>query len=224
MDITILLYAALLLAAYLLGSISNSLWIGKKFYKIDIREYGSKNAGTTNMLRVLGWKASLPVFALDILKGVLAVLLIRFTGLQHETESYVSVQIIFGMTAVLGHILPVFAGFKGGKGVATMAGVILAIHPNAFLIALLIFAVCLLITHYVSFSSIITALCYPIIIIVLFGKWLNTQETITLKIFSVVAMSIILFTHRKNVGRLRKGEESKIVFRKKPSIDLPKKS
>ena len=222
MIVIILLYAALLLAAYFLGSISNALWIGKKFFKIDIREYGSKNAGATNILRVLGWRASLPVFTLDILKGVLAVLLVRFTGLQHETEGYVSFQIILGMTAVLGHILPVFSGFKGGKGMATMAGVVLAIHPNAFLLALLVFALCLLITHYVSLSSITTALCYPFIVIVLFGEWLNKQETITLKIFSVVAMLIILFTHRKNIRRLRRGEESKIVFRKKPSIDLPK--
>ncbi len=221
MFFTILLYAGLLLAAYLLGSVSNALWIGKKFYNVDVREHGSKNAGATNVLRVLGWKASLPVFALDLLKGVLAVMLVKFTGLEHETEGYVSFQIVLGMMAVLGHIFPIFSGFKGGKGVATMAGVVLAIHPNAFLITLIIFILCLLITRYVSLSSIIAALFYPLIVIVLFGEWLNEQETITLKIFSIVAMLIILFTHRKNIKRLLKGEESKIVIRKKPSVEIP---
>lgn len=223
MNFTILLYVGLLLTAYLLGSISNALWIGKKFYNIDVREHGSKNAGATNVLRVLGWKASLPVFALDVLKGVLAVMLIKFTCMEQETEGYVGFQIILGMMAVAGHIFPLFSGFKGGKGVATIAGVVLAIHPNAFLITLVIFILCLLVTHYVSLSSIIAALFYPLIVIVLFGEWLNEQETITLKIFSIVAMFIIFFTHRKNIKRLLKGEESKIVIRKRPSVEIPPK-
>ena len=220
MTTTILLYAALLLAAYLLGSISNALWVGKSFFKIDIRQYGSKNAGATNVLRVLGWKAALPVFLLDMLKGVIAVMLVRITDLDLETEGYVGFQIVLGMMAVVGHIFPVFSGFKGGKGVATIAGVILAIHPNAFLIDFVMFIVCLLSSHYVSLSSVVAALCYPFIVIVVFGGWLNEKETVTLKIFSVIAMIVILVTHRKNIKRLLCHEESKIVIRKRPSIKI----
>lgn len=221
---TIILHAGLIIAAYLLGSVSNAVWVGNLMYKTDVRNHGSKNAGTTNMMRVLGWKAALPVFILDMAKGAGAVLLVFLAGYQPETNSFVGFQIVLGLSAVIGHIFPVFASFKGGKGVATMAGVIMAMHPSAMLISLVIFLLCLLITHYVSLSSIITAICFPFLVIVVFGEWWNIQETLTLKLFSVAAAVIILITHRKNIRRLRKGEESKIVFRKKPSIEVPGKA
>ncbi len=220
---TILLHAGLIIAAYLLGSVSNAVWVGNLLYKTDVRNHGSKNAGATNMMRVLGWKAALPVFILDMAKGAAAVSLVFLAGYEPETNAFVGFQIALGMAAVLGHIFPVFAGFKGGKGVATIAGVITAIHPSAMLVTFIIFALCLLITHYVSLSSIISAVFFPFLVIVVFGEWWNVEETLTLKLFSIAAAVLIVATHRKNIQRLRKGEESKIVFRKKPSIDVPER-
>ena len=217
---TILLHIGLIIAAYLLGSISNAVWVGRVLHKTDVRKHGSKNAGTTNVLRVLGWKAALPVFILDMAKGAAAVLLVFVAGYKPETNPFVGFQIVLGLTAMIGHILPIFASFKGGKGVATIAGVITAIHPSAMLITFLLFALCLLITHYVSLSSIIAACCFPFLVIVVFGNWWNLQETLTLKLFSIVAPVIILVTHRKNIRRLRKGEEPKICIRKRPSIPV----
>jgi glycerol-3-phosphate acyltransferase PlsY len=217
------MYAGLTIAAYLLGSVSNAVWVGNMLYRTDVRNYGSKNAGSTNVLRVLGWKAALPVFILDMVKGAAAVCLVFLTGLQRETDAFVGCQIMFGMVAMLGHIFPVFAGFKGGKGVATVAGVMTAIHPSAMAMALGVFVVTLLISHFVSLSSIIAALCFPFIVIVVFGNWLNVEETLTLKLFSVVVTVIILVTHRNNMKRLWRREESKIVFRKRPSIAIPER-
>ncbi|MDR1199401.1 MAG: glycerol-3-phosphate 1-O-acyltransferase PlsY [Prevotellaceae bacterium] len=208
--------------AYLTGSISSAVFVGKRFFNIDIRNYGSKNAGATNILRVLGPKAALPVFAFDLLKGVIAVVLVRLTDLQHETELYVSFQILLGVCVVMGHIFPVFTGFKGGKGVATTAGVVLAMHPYAMMMVLGIFGLCLLTSRYVSLSSITAAVCFPIIVIIVFGEIFNEDETITMKIFSLIAAVMIIFTHRNNIKRLLNGTESKINFSKKkpPASDL----
>ena len=221
---TILLHAGLIIAAYLLGSISNAVWVGNLFYKTDVRRHGSKNAGATNVLRVLGWKAALPVFILDMFKGAVAASLVFVAGYVPDTNPFVGFQIVLGLTAMLGHIFPIFAGFKGGKGVATIAGVVIAIHPSAMVIVILAFALSLLITRYVSISSIIASICFPFLVIGkgfwswMLGDWLSPHETITLKIFSLAIPVIILITHRRNIRRLRKGEESKIVFRKKPSV------
>lgn len=202
--------------AYIIGSISSAVWVANTFYKTDIRKHGSKNAGATNVLRVLGPKAALPVFLFDILKGVLAVSLIHFTNLEKGTEAYTGYEILLGTCAVIGHIFPLFASFKGGKGVATIAGVVLAINPGAMAIALAIFVICLSITRYVSLSSMTAAVCFPIIVIVLFGCWLRPDATTcTMKIFSIVAAVLIVVTHRKNIKRLMNGTESKISFKKK---------
>ncbi|MDR1552844.1 MAG: glycerol-3-phosphate 1-O-acyltransferase PlsY [Prevotellaceae bacterium] len=201
--------------AYLAGSISTAIFVGKRFFKIDIRNYGSKNAGATNILRVLGPKAALPVFIFDLLKGVFAVVLVRLTDFQHETNPYVSYQILLGICVVAGHIFPIFAKFKGGKGVATTAGVILAMHPYAMLMVFGIFGLCLLTSRYVSFSSVIAAICFPLIVIIVFGEIFNEYETLTMKIFSLAVACMIIFTHRNNIKRLLNGTESKITFRKK---------
>ena len=202
--------------AYILGSISSAVWVANTFYETDIRKHGSNNAGATNVLRVLGPKAALPVFLFDILKGILAVLLINFTNLDKGTETYTGYEIILGTCAVLGHIFPLFASFKGGKGVATIAGALLAINPGAIAIVLGIFAICLAITHYVSLSSIVAAIFFPFITIVIFGCWLRPDTTtLTMKLFSFIATSIIIVTHRKNIKRLLNRDESKISFKKK---------
>ncbi|MDR2293277.1 MAG: glycerol-3-phosphate 1-O-acyltransferase PlsY [Prevotellaceae bacterium] len=215
------------LIAYLTGSVSTAIFVGKRFFNIDIRNYGSKNAGTTNMLRVLGVKAAIPVFIFDLLKGVIAVLLVRLTDLEHETNSYVSYQILLGICVVMGHIFPIFAGFKGGKGVATTAGVVLAMHPYAMLMVFGIFKLCLLTSRYVSLSSIIASVCFPLIVIIIFGEIFNEYETLTMKIFSLVVACMIIITHRNNIKRLLNGTESKISFKKKQppvsdsSSDMP---
>ena len=224
----VLLYIGLVIAAYLLGSISNAVWVGNCFFKIDVRKYGSNNAGATNTMRVLGWKAGLPVFILDIAKGVLAVCLILLTPLDKVSvppdpvmsNSFVAFQIALGIAVVLGHIFPIFASFKGGKGVATMSGVILAIFPLAMLIIFIAFLITLICTRYVSLSSIVGACCLPIVVIVFFDWILGLPEPLTLEIFSVLVAVMIVVTHRKNIKRLRNGEEHKIVLKKNPSVDL----
>jgi glycerol-3-phosphate acyltransferase PlsY len=219
-----------------MGSISSAVWVSKTLFKVDIRQHGSKNAGATNVLRVLGWKAGLLVFVTDFAKGVLAVCLVYFTALEKSTElpggavsgwyigesdTFAVIQIVLGLAVVLGHIFPVFASFRGGKGVATMAGVVLAIFPAAMLVALGVFLLCLLLSRYVSLSSIVAALFLPFIVIVVFGCWAGRPEPLTLQAFSLMVTVMILITHRHNIKRLWKGEEHKIVFNKHPSIQLP---
>ena len=212
----------LVAVAYLLGSISNALWIGRLFYGVDVREYGSKNAGATNVLRTIGWKAALPVFLLDMLKGVLAVQLVRFTTYIPDTNPYVGYQIALGAAVFIGHIFPIFSRFKGGKGVATMTGVLLSMHPYALLIAFVVWLLVFLPTRYVSLSSICASIAFPIAVIVAFGMFLDPAETLTMKIFSVAVCAIIIYTHRTNIKRLLKGKESKTVFKKK--VELPPKA
>jgi glycerol-3-phosphate acyltransferase PlsY len=204
------------LIAYMLGSISNAVWISKIFHKMDIRQHGSKNAGTTNTLRILGPKAALPVFIFDMLKGILSVLLIHFTHLVKYSEAYTGYEIFLSICAVVGHIFPLFAGFKGGKGVATMAGCLLAINPAAMSLALGVFIICLIFSGYVSLSSISAAIIFPFIVIIVLGLWLRPESvTLTMKIFSGIVTILILITHRKNIKRLLNGTEPKISFKKK---------
>jgi glycerol-3-phosphate acyltransferase PlsY len=212
------MYFVWLAAAYLLGSISSAVWVARTKHGINIREYGSGNAGATNILRVLGPKAALPVFIFDILKGLVAVQFIRFTALdtQVNPELYTGYEITLGICAVIGHIFPLFASFKGGKGVATVAGVLVAISPYPMLLSLAVFLITFLITRYVSLSSIMAAITFPIFVIFLFGMALTPEKTsLTLKCFSIIASSMIIITHRKNIKRLKNGTENKISFKKK---------
>jgi acyl phosphate:glycerol-3-phosphate acyltransferase len=203
----------LILAAYLLGSIPTAVWVGQIFYKIDIREHGSGNAGATNTFRILGYKAGIPVLIVDILKGVAAVLLVKFTPLLENTNPYVNYQIIFGLSALLGHIFPVFAGFRGGKGVATILGVVIGIHPLAAAIAIVVFLIFLLSFRYVSLASMAAGLSFPIIIFSLFP---NAPHS--LAIFSVVVALLLIITHKKNIDRLLKKQESRVNLFKKKEI------
>ncbi|MDR0559151.1 MAG: glycerol-3-phosphate 1-O-acyltransferase PlsY [Prevotellaceae bacterium] len=214
MNILYILYAV---AAYLIGSVSSAVLIAKT-RGIDIREHGSGNAGATNVLRVLGAKAAIMVFIADFCKGLIAVLFVRFTPLNQvdNPELYAGYEIILGICAVLGHIFPIFASFRGGKGVATTAGILVAISPFPMLVTLCVFIITLSITHYVSLGSIMSAISYPLVVIFLFGIILQPSTiTNTLKIFSICASSMIIFTHRKNIKRLRKGVENKISFKNK---------
>lgn len=194
--------------AYLLGSIPTSVLVSKKFYNIDIRDFGSGNAGTTNTIRILGWKAGIFVFLVDVLKGWLAVNLVRLTNFYiPETGDFINFQLLLGIAAIIGHIFPIFAGFRGGKGVATLFGFILAISPTATLICAGVFIIVLLITKYVSLSSMIAGIAFPFVLI--FVMKTTTQSLI---IFSFIVSILLLFTHQKNIERLLRKEENKAMF------------
>jgi len=193
------------IVSYLLGSIPTSVWIGRIFYGIDIREHGSGNAGTTNTFRVLGIKAGIPVFIIDVLKGWAAVHLIYFSNYYiPQSGWYINIELLFGISALLGHIFPIYVGFRGGKGVATLLGIVIALHPLAAAISAGIFVITLIISKYVSLSSMIAGFSFPILIIVIFET-----TTLSLIIFSLIISVLLLFTHQKNIERLFAKEESK---------------
>lgn len=197
--------AVLVLIAYLIGSIPTSVWIGKRFYNIDVREFGSGNAGATNTFRVLGKRAGIPVLIIDILKGTVAVALSSFSGYEFGTDEFISLQLGLGVSALMGHIFPVFAGFRGGKGVATMLGIVICIAPLACALSLLVFLAVLFSSRIVSLSSMTAGIAFPLILNLL----LNNTNPI-LMVFSIVVALILIITHRKNIQRLLKRQESRV--------------
>lgn len=186
------------LLSYVIGSIPSGLWIGKIFYKKDIREFGSGNLGATNSFRVLGIKAGSIVTVMDILKGTVATLLPFFFQLNVDHHFW----LLTGAFAIIGHSFPLFAGFRGGKAVATSAGVILAYAPLLFVAALVVFLVTLKLSKYVSLSSMIGALA-ALIISLFMGDW------ILIVLVACIALFVI-WRHRANITRIRNGEEPKI--------------
>lgn len=207
MIVTILL----VIAAYLLGSIPSAVWIGKRFYGIDVREHGSRNAGATNTLRVLGRRAAMPVLLLDMAKGFAAVMLYHLSPYK-GTEFEFYLKLILVVAVVVGHIFPLFAGFKGGKGVATIGGALLGMYPPAILLCLLTFLVILAISHYVSLSSMIAGAMFPVYMVLVFGE---TDPPMI--IFGCVVAIALIITHRRNIKRLLNGTESKIyLWKPKP--------
>lgn len=196
------------LGAYLIGSIPSAIWVGRYFYGIDVREHGSKNAGATNTIRVLGMKPGLAVLAFDIFKGWLATSIVFFMpGEIPGTISYVNAQIILGLSAVIGHIFPIYEGFKGGKGVATIFGMILAIHPLVTVTCIGIFLLTLFATRYVSLSSMVAGLAFPFLTVFVFHT-----SIVSLIVFSFAITGILVVTHQKNIERLIRREESKAEF------------
>lgn len=220
MIITYYCIATLIVIAYLLGSIPSAVWIGKKYYGVDIREHGSKNAGTTNMLRVLGRRAAAPVFALDFLKGFVAVTVIEL--LQYDEligpNDIINLKIAAVVAAVLGHIFPIFAGFRGGKGVATLVGAVTGIYPPAILLCFGVWIVVLMISHYVSLSSMIAGCCFPVFTLIS----PKVNGSVPFVVFSFAIAVLLIVTHRKNIKRLREGTESKIYIWKPRKVHLPK--
>lgn len=194
-----------LLQAYLLGSIPSAVWIGKAFFKKDVRQFGSGNAGATNTFRVLGKTAGTVVLAMDILKGFFAVQIPMWAGTGFRTPGGVEdFAMLCGIVAVLGHLYPVFAGFKGGKGVATALGIVLAASPWASLSAVGVFVLVWLASGYVSLGSITAALSFPVFLFVFFYP-----EGSIIKIAGALLPILIIYTHRTNIGKLLKGTESK---------------
>lgn len=195
--------------SYLAGSIPTSIIMSKLTRGIDIRDYGSGNAGATNAIRVLGWKIGIIVIIVDVGKGILATLLISKLRIDPVPISYNLVQIIAGLSAVLGHIWTIFAGFKGGKGVGTAAGMLFSLYPLAGIICLLVFAIVLLGGRYVSVASMCAAISLPIVILLL-NKFFNYSISNELFYFAIFMAALIVFTHRSNIKRLIKGEENRI--------------
>jgi glycerol-3-phosphate acyltransferase PlsY len=197
--------------AYMLGSIPSAVWIGIIFHGVDVREHGSGNAGATNVIRVLGPKAGLPVLLFDVFKAWLAVYLANFFAPDFYSDNQIiNFKIACGMLAVLGHVLPLFANFKGGKGVASLVGVILALYPVAFPIILVWFILMLISTGYVSVGSITSSVLLPLLVILIFK-----EKSVGLIILSIMIAIFIPLTHRKNIHRLLRGEESKFRLYKK---------
>ena len=193
------------LVAYLLGSIPTAVWVGKTFYNVDVRESGSGNAGATNTIRVLGLKAGIPVLLVDVFKGLGAVLLAApIYQLFGGTEVSAGLLLAVSAAAVLGHTFPVFAGFKGGKGVATLLGLGFGIYPWAALCVLILFILVLLISGYVSLSSITAGIAFPFFVIFLFPA-----DHVFFTILSIAVAVFLPITHRKNIKRLLNGTESK---------------
>ncbi|HNW53460.1 MAG TPA: glycerol-3-phosphate 1-O-acyltransferase PlsY [Bacteroidales bacterium] len=198
--------------AYLMGSFSSAVWIGKWFYNTDVREHGSGNAGATNTIRVLGTRAGVIVMAIDIVKAWGAVMLAHLFAIDTWTEAQlVDYKIVVGSLAVLGHVFPVFTGFKGGKGVASLVGVIIALFsPYIFLLVLAWFLTVFILTRYVSLASVTASIFFAVLAIFIFHE----QNTYLIILAALIAVFVPL-THHKNIKRLLKGEENKLSFAKK---------
>jgi acyl phosphate:glycerol-3-phosphate acyltransferase len=196
----------LIIAAYLIGSIPTSVWISRYFFGIDIRDYGSGNAGATNTFRTLGSKWGTIVMIADVLKGIAAtslyILLPYYLGNEWERTNFM---IGLGLSAVVGHIFPVWAGFRGGKGVATLFGMVIAIQPVVAICCVGVFLFVLYLTRFVSLSSILASIAFAVFILYIF----NEQETLY-RIFAIAVALLVVLTHQKNIGRILRGEESKV--------------
>lgn len=212
---------SMLILAYLLGSIPSAVWIGKKYYGVDIREHGSKNAGTTNMLRVLGKRAAIPVFVLDFFKGFAAVSLMGLMRYDPEITAtwLINLKILGVFIAVLGHIFPIFADFKGGKGVATLVGAITGIYPQIILLCFAVWALVFVFSHYVSLASMTAGCSFPLFVVIYSSsEWSRSHDvSFTFIVFSFVVAVLLIWSHRKNIERLKAGTESKIYIWSKPA-------
>lgn len=214
----------LIVLAYLIGSIPTSIWVSRRFFNVDIRDYGSGNAGATNTFRVLGSKWGSIVMLVDVLKGVLAtslyIVLPYYLTDQWDRTNFM---IGLGLAAVLGHIFPIWANFRGGKGVATLLGMAVAIQPIVAVCCIGVFLMVLYLTRFVSLSSILAGVSFMVFILFIF----NEKETLY-RVFAVMVALMVVLTHQKNIGRILKGTESKVpIFksrdrrrqRRKHSID-----
>jgi acyl phosphate:glycerol-3-phosphate acyltransferase len=200
----------LMMVAYLIGSIPTALIISKNFFGVDIREYGSGNMGATNTFRVLGSKYGTIVMVFDILKGMAAVGLYNFLPFYLTNELHrTNLMVGLGLSAVLGHIFPIFADFKGGKGVATLFGMIIAVQPVVAASCVGVFLLVLFLTRYVSLSSILAGVALPICVL-----WIWNEHEPIYRIFAVLVAFLIILTHQKNIIKLLRGNENRVpIFR-----------
>jgi len=196
----------LIVMAYLIGSVPTAIWVSRSFFGIDIREYGSGNAGATNTFRVLGSKWGTFVMAIDVIKGVVATgLYILVPYYLHDETERTNFMVGLGLAAVVGHIFPIWADFRGGKGVATLFGMIIAIQPLAAVCCVAVFLLVLYLTRFVSLSSILASVAFAVFILYIF----DAKETLYRGFAIAVALMVVL-THQKNITRLLKGNENKV--------------
>jgi glycerol-3-phosphate acyltransferase PlsY len=201
-----------LVFAYLIGSVPTSVWLGKYYHGIDIREHGSGNAGATNTFRIFGKKLGITVLTIDILKGWIAVKLfyVLYESGQSVDELF-NLKIRLGICALLGHVFPIYVGFKGGKGVATLLGIILALNHEAALMSIGVFLIVFLITRYVSLSSILAGLFFPVVVMVI-----SKTSQPAMVVFALMISVAVVITHQKNIERLLSNKESRVkLFSKK---------
>jgi acyl phosphate:glycerol-3-phosphate acyltransferase len=196
----------LILSAYLIGSIPTALWISRYFFDIDIRDYGSGNAGATNTFRVLGSKWGTFVMVVDVLKGLLATSLYIFIPFYlHNEWDRTNFMVGLGLSAVIGHIFPIWADFRGGKGVATLFGMILAIQPAVAVCCVGVFLLVLYLTRFVSLSSILAGIAFAVLILFIFN-----EQVPLYRIFAIAVALMVILTHQKNISRILRGSESKV--------------
>jgi glycerol-3-phosphate acyltransferase PlsY len=200
--------AILILTAYLLGSIPTAVWYGKRFFKIDVREHGSGNAGATNTLRVLGNKAGFIVLFIDLLKGFIATNLAHFSNFDIDTQVFFNLQMLLGVTAVVGHVFPVFANFKGGKGIATILGLAIALNWKIATICILFFVLIVWISRYISVGSMVTAIIGAVL------SFYFYQNNIIANAFFCSIAVLVIYTHRSNIIRLKNGNENRFSLKK----------
>ena len=198
--------------AYLVGSIPSAIWVSKWFFGVDVRDYGSNNAGATNTFRVIGKFAGFSVLFLDILKGWISVKILTtyFFSATLQQDAFINMQLAIGISAVLGHVFPVYEQFQGGKGVATLMGIILAINFPAAIGCVIIFLLIFLITNFVSLGAITAAFCFPI-----FTIFVLKTESPSLIYFSIFISILVIVTHKKNIERLLSGSENKMSIKLK---------
>jgi acyl phosphate:glycerol-3-phosphate acyltransferase len=196
----------LIVVAYLIGSIPTALLVSRKFFGVDIRDYGSGNMGATNTFRVLGSQYGSVVMVCDILKGMIAVGLFNLLPYYiHNELQRTNFMVGLGLAAVLGHVFPVFAQFKGGKGVATLFGMILALQPVIALSCVAVFLLVLFLTRYVSLSSITAGLFLPVCVL-----WIWNDDVFLYRTFAVLVAGLIILTHQKNIVKILRGNESRV--------------
>lgn len=207
-------YIIVAIVAYLLGSISFSVIISKKMAGFDVREKGSGNAGTTNVLRAVGKKAAIITLICDILKGVIAILIAVLAGkVIKDLDNSLLVQLA-GVFVILGHTFPVFFKFKGGKGVATSLGVLLMTNWQIGLICLVFAIILIVLTRMVSVGSIAAAILFPVLVIFIGQNYIVPASNFSYVIYSVIIAIFVIFNHRENVKRIFNGTENKISFKK----------
>jgi glycerol-3-phosphate acyltransferase PlsY len=206
-----------IIAAYLLGSIPSSVWYGIGYFGIDVRKHGSGNAGATNTFRILGKRAGTVVMLIDVLKGWTATCLASMLFYMNEIgeTELLMYKILFGIIAIVGHIFPVFVKFKGGKGIATLLGMVLAIHPELASVCITIFILTLLASQYVSLSSILATLAFPVL------SWIGVfgHPEPLLIVFGFTMFVLVVFTHKKNIVRLMNGNENRVTLFAKSKVN-----
>ena len=211
-------YIIIAIIAYLVGSINFSIIISKRIAGFDVREKGSGNAGTTNMLRSVGVKAAAITLLCDILKGVVVILIAILIGnIVDGLDDALLVQLA-GIFVIIGHTFPIFFGFKGGKGIATSLGVLLMINWQIGLICVAVALILMVITRMVSVGSIAAAILFPVLVIFIGQNYIVPVNNWSYLIFSIIVAVIVLFNHRENLKRIFTGKENKISFKKSSNL------